>query len=185
MKPWKSWKTSKSEKVKCELADAWTGDPTAWWPCSLCAYHLILLSTNMDELQVQISTVPQGTTKFNWKSSQLLASLPWHTGCIVLQCNLCDIFVKPEYKVLLQKLDSIEDWEIWADQTTFAMLQVTEDEQGVSRAEGNVSLTNPTLSTNSIVVCRKPGTAPHSHSQTPLHSYSSQNCWYPCMDPHT
>ena len=40
--------------------------------------------------------------------------------------------------------------EIRADQTTFAMLQVTEDEQGVSRAEGNVSLTNPTFSTNSI-----------------------------------
>ena len=142
----------------------------------MCASHLILLSTNMDELQVQISTVPQGTTKFNRKSSQLLASLPWCTGCVVLQCNLCDIFVKPEYKVLLQKLDSIEDWEIRADQTTFAMLQVTEDEQGVSRAEGNVSLTNPTFSTNSIVVCRKPGTAPHSHSQTPLHSYGSQNC---------
>jgi hypothetical protein len=126
----------------------------------------------MDELQV---AVPGGRAKFDRKSSQLLASLPWRTD-IVLQCNLCDILVKPEYKFLLKKLDDIEDWEVWADQSTFAMLRVAADEQGVSRPQGNVLLTNRMLTTNCIVLCRKPGTAPHSPTLPPFHPYSPQSC---------
>lgn len=78
---------------------------------------------------------PRRTTKFNRNSSQLLASLPWRTGCIILQSNLSEIHVKPIYKVLFKKLEDMQDWEIQADQATFALLRVT-DQQGTTRAEG-------------------------------------------------
>lgn len=92
----------------------------------------------MDDVQTTTVTAPR-TTKFNRNSSQLLASLPWRTGCIILQSNLCDISVTPKYKTLLEKLEDIGDWEVKADPVTFALLRVA-DEQGTTRPDGKNAL---------------------------------------------
>ena len=78
--------------------------------------------TNMDDVQTTTVMATRMTT-FNHNSSQILVSLPWRTGCIILQSNLCDISVTPKYKTLLEKLEDIGDWEVKADLVTFALLQ--------------------------------------------------------------
>lgn len=82
-----------------------------------------------DHFRIQ-AYAPQTTTRFNRKSSELLASLPWRTHCIVLQQNLGEILGAPEYQPLLNKLEVLEDWEIKADKATFAMLRVIEQGSG-------------------------------------------------------
>lgn len=117
----------------------------------------------MDDVRTTTAVAPR-RTKFNRNSSQLLASLPWRTGCIILQSNLCDISVTPKYKALLEKLDDMNDWEVKADLATFALLRVA-DEQGTARPDGkNALLTAQTFSTNGIIVCRKPGGACHCYT---------------------
>ena len=92
----------------------------------------------MDDVQTTTVMAPQ-MMKFNRNSSQLLVSLPWRTGSIILQSNLCNISITPKYKTLLEKLEDIGDWEVKADPVTFALLRVA-DEQGTTRPDGKNAL---------------------------------------------
>jgi len=75
------------------------------------------------------------TKKFNQRSSQLLASLPWRTDRVVSPNNPSDILVAPEYQPLIERLETLEHWEIKSDRATFAMLQVIRDEQGAGQQD--------------------------------------------------